>query len=284
MRIIFFGTPHFVIPVLESLIKKFNILAVVTAPDQKAGRKQLLTPTPIKKFSTDDKVNISVLTPHSFDDEALKQIRSLKPDLFIVAAYGQILPESLLSIPPFGAINVHPSLLPHHRGPTPVPTTLLNGDKETGVTLIKMDKEMDHGPILAMRSYTVHETDTTETLLTHLFNLSAEMLPDVITNYTNGQIEPKVQDELEATYTQKITKEDGKIDVDHAPDKTKLTRMINAYYPWPTVWSKVKIKNKDVRIKFLPGEKVQLEGKNPTPIKDFLNGYPTLKPSLQKLF
>jgi methionyl-tRNA formyltransferase len=284
MKIVFFGTPHFVIPVLESLMKKFKVLAVVTTPDQSAGRKQLLTSSPIKKFCVSDKIDIPVLTPHDFDEDMHAKLKALRPDLFVVAAYGHILPDKILSIPPFGAINVHPSLLPKYRGPTPVPATLLHGDLETGVTIIKMDEQMDHGPILAMKSYTIHEADTSETLLTHLFDLSAEMLPDVISNFTSGKMEPKKQDESKATYTQKVSKSDGEIDCANPPEKSVLDRMIRAYFPWPVVWTTLKIKEKDVRVKLLPGKILQMEGKNPVSIKDFMNGYPEAKDMLSKLF
>lgn len=283
MKIVFFGTPHFVIPVLEVLLKDFTVIAVVTAPDKKAGRKQLLTPSPIKNFATDDKRQLPVLTPVTFDKDTVQQLKSTQPDLFVVAAYGYILPPEILAIPPFGSINIHPSLLPKFRGPTPVPSALLNGETVTGTTIIKMDDKMDHGPILAMQSYQIHETDTTETLLTHLFKLSAEMLPDVITQYTSGKSTPQIQDESKATYTKLISKNDGEITIGNPPEKQLLDRMIRAYYPWPTVWTKVIIKGNETRMKLLPGEKVQMEGKNPIAIKDFLNGYPEMKDLVNKL-
>jgi methionyl-tRNA formyltransferase len=284
MKIIFFGTPHIVLPVLQTLIKNFSVQALVTAPDQKAGRKQLLTPSPVKKYAVEQALPLPVLTPKKFDDETLKQIRSLQPDLFVVAAYGAILPKELLVIPPFGAINIHPSLLPRHRGATPVPSTILSGDTTTGVTIIKMDEHMDHGPIIAESAYDVHETDTTESLLTHLFNLSAEVLPDVITGFTSGKLIPRPQDETKATYTKKIEKDDGFIDLENLPGKEKLNSMIRAYYPWPGVWTRVKIKNNEARIKFLPGNKIQMEGKNPVTMREFINGYPEMKDLLGKLF
>lgn len=284
MKIVFFGTPPFVIPVLESLIKHFDVVAVVTTPDKKAGRKQLLTPSPVKKFSTSDAINIPVITPHAFEENTIKKIHALQPDLFVVAAYGHILPKEVLNIPPFGAINIHPSLLPKYRGPTPVPSTLLSGDDTTGVTIIKMDEQMDHGPILAIKDYKIHETDTTELLLNHLFNLSAEMLPDVISNYADGKIEPEIQDDSKATYTKKIEKMDGYIDIYNPPDAATLKRMINAYYPWPTVWTTLQIKNHDARIKLLPGNKIQMEGKNPVLLKEFMTAYPETKHLLVKIF
>jgi methionyl-tRNA formyltransferase len=283
MKIIFFGTPQVVIPLLQTLMKHFSLLAVVTAPDKKAGRKQLLTPSPVKKYIVDNALSLPVLTSEKIDTETLKQVHSLQPDLFVVAAYGHILPEELLELAPFGAINIHPSLLPKHRGATPVPATILSADETTGVTIIKMDAQMDHGPIIAAHPYQVHETDTTESLLTHLFTLSATMLPDVITGFTSGKLIPRVQDETKATYSKKITKDDGFIDLENPPGKEKLDRMIRAYYPWPTVWTKVRIKNQESRIKVLPGNKIQMEGKNPVAVKDFTNGYPELKKVVEKL-
>lgn len=283
MKIVFFGTPHHVIPIIESIMKNFTLTAVVTAPDKKAGRKQLVTPSPVKQYILNTEKQILILTPEKYKADIKKQLIALQPDLFIVAAYGKILPKDILDIPPFGSLCVHPSLLPKYRGPTPVQQTILDGTKTTGATIFKIDEQVDHGPIVSTIPFEVHETDTFETLMIHLFNLGAEVLPDVVKNFTSGKLQLIPQDNRKATYTERITKDDGYISLKKPPKKELLNRMIKAFHPWPGVWTKVRIKNQEVRIKFLPGNKLQVEGKSPMTIKDFVNGYPELK-EIKELF
>lgn len=291
MKIIFFGTPLFVVPILQTLLKTSDVIAIVTTPDRKTGRRQLVTPSPIKaayQAYCDEPTATRYYPPRIFTPEKLgtivDELKQLQPDLFIVAAYGKIIPKALLTIPLHGAINVHPSLLPKYRGPTPIQQTLLNGDKITGVSLIKMDEQVDHGPLLATETYEVHPTDTFETLANHLFGKAAEILPRVITEYASGDIKPLVQEEAKVTFTKLITKEDGFIDLANPPSKEQFERMTRAYFPWPTVWTKAAINKKELRIKFLPGNKIQLEGKNPMTVKDFINGYPEITAEVKKLF
>lgn len=283
MKIIFFGTPKEVVPVLENLTRHFDVVAVITAPDQKSGRKQLLTPQPVKVSA--QKLTIPVFQPHKLSESAA-QIAKLDADLFIVAAYGEIIPESILKLPKLGAINIHPSLLPHYRGPTPIQTTLLNGDHASGITFIKMDAKMDHGAILHQIPVTLEKTDTFGWLMQSMFAQAAQILPGVIEDYGAGKIKPQPQDESKATYTKKITKEDGYIDLSELETlkPLEIERRIRAYYPWPTVWTKTTINNREVRIKFLPDEKLQVEGKKPVRLKDFLNGYPQMKEKIEKLY
>jgi len=290
LKIVFFGTPKEVVPVLESLNKNFDVVAVVTTPDQKSGRKQLLTPPTIKVAA--QKLGISVLQPEN--NNSLKSlILNLKSDLFVVAAYGKLIPNDILNLPKYGAINIHPSLLPKYRGPTPIQTTLLNGDEKSGITFIKMDEQMDHGPILHQILFTLEKTDTFDWLMQSKFTQAAMILPSVIDDYVTGKIVPQPQDDSKATYTKKITKEDGYIDLSVFETlkpleienwKLKIARKIRAYYPWPTVWTKVTINNRDAALKFLPDKKLQVEGKNPVNVKDFLNGYPSMRELIGKLF
>lgn len=280
MKIIFFGTPQEVIPVLENLTKNFDVVAVVTTPDQKAGRKQLLTPSPVKVFAKDH--NIPVLQPEN--NTSLKSlILNLKSDLFVVAAYGKIIPQDVLELPKHGAINIHPSLLPKYRGSTPIQSVLLNGDTKTGITFMKMDEHMDHGPILHQIPFTLEPTDTFGWLMQSTFAQAGQILPHVIQEYLSGNLEPQPQDDSKAIYTKIIAKEDGHIDLQNPPSSEQLDRMIRAYFPWPTVWTQTKIKNKEVRIKFLPKHQLQVEGKNPMNIKDFLNGYPEMKELITRI-
>lgn len=282
MKIIFFGTPQEVVPVLETITKNFTIAAVVSTPDQKSGRKQIITATPVKLFAK--KNDIPVLTPHQFSSETLNELHNFNPDLFVVAAYGKIIPSEVLTIPRYGAINIHPSLLPQYRGPTPLQTTILNGVTQSGISFMKMDTKMDHGPILHQMPFALENTDTFGWLMQSKFALAAQILPHVITEYTSGNIKPQPQEESAATYTKMITKQDGYIDADNPPKADQLDRMIRAYYPWPTVWTKVTSNNRELLIKFLPKKTIQVEGKKPMGIKDFLNGYPEMKEKIEKIF
>src|SRR5258708_10506647 len=281
MKIIFFGTPQEVVPVLENLVTHFDVIAVVTASDKKAGRKQLITPSPVKVIS--QKNRLPVITPQQFNNEIIEQLQDLNPDLLVVAAYGRIIPNAILKLPKYGAINIHPSLLPKYRGPTPIQTALLNGDTSSGITFIKMDEQMDHGPILQQIPFMLKKTDTFAWLMQSTFAQAAQILTHVITEYVSGRIKPQPQDDSQAIPTKMITKEDGSIDLENPPEKTKLDRMIRAYYPWPTVWTKITINGRETNIKFIPEQRLQVEGKNPINIKDFLNGYPQMNERLSKI-
>jgi methionyl-tRNA formyltransferase len=280
MKVVFFGTPSPVVPILETLTKHFEVVAVVTTPDQPAGRKQILTPSPVKVFA--EKNNIKILQPEKLLS-SLSEVEGLKPDIIVVAAYGKLIPNRMLEAAKHGAINIHPSLLPKYRGPTPIQTTILNGEKTSGITFIKMDAELDHGPILQQIPFTLEKTDTFEWLMQTKFAQAAVMIPNVIDGYVSGKLKPQPQDDTQATFTKMITKEDGHIDLNNPPDETTLTRMIRAYYPWPTVWTIVKLHDKETRIKFLPDNKLQVEGKNSVTVKDFLNGYPEMRKVFEKL-
>jgi len=290
MKVIFFGTPKEVVPVLENISKQYDVIAVVTAPDQKAGRKQLLTAPPVKTAA--QKLGIPVIQPEN-NNSLKSSLFNLTSDLYVVAAYGAIISDSILHLPKYGAINIHPSLLPKYRGPTPIQTTLLNGDQTSGVTFIKMDKQMDHGPILHQIPFTLEKTDTFDWLMQSMFAQAAVILPNVIHDFVSGKITPQQQDETKATYTKIITKQDGYIDLSDLETlkpveienwKLKNERKIRAYYPWPTVCTKAKINDRETRINFLPQKKLQVEGKNPISLKDFLNGYPYMEKSVGKLY
>lgn len=253
MKIVFFGTPPFIEPVIDVLDKNFDLAGVV--------RK-----------------------PMDFNDDELKEFRQFNADIFVVAAYGKILPGELLDIPRLGAINIHPSLLPKYRGPSPVQNAILNGDEKTGLSFIKMDEEVDHGPILEQFEEPILENDTFESLAEKLFKLSADRLPSVIARFSEDQ-KGKVQDDSKATFTKLITKEAGFIDLKNPPENQKLERMIRAYFPWPGVWTEFGLSNPDKEqiIKLLPDRRIQVEGKNPMNYKDFKNGYTKGEEFLGKL-
>jgi len=240
MKIVFFGTPSFVDPVLKILQENFEVAQIIRHPQ-------------------------------AFDGKFISQLKSLNPDIFVVSAYGQILPKSLLEVPTLGTINIHPSLLPKYRGASPIQNAILNGDKKTGVTFIKMDEEVDHGPIIKQFEVEILPTDTFESLAKKLFELAANKILEVL---DANQSTP--QDDSKATFTQTLTRQDGYIDLSIVNNKSSmvnLEKMIRAYFPWPGVWFKHEINGKEVIIKLLPQGKIQVEGKSPMSYKDFANGY-----------
>lgn len=283
LNIVFFGTPSFVIPLLEVVHKDFTVVSVVTTPDTIQGRKKILTASPIKEFAKKTFPGVPVLTPDNLN-EIEKELQTVQPDLFVVAAYGKLIPQSILDIPKYGSLNIHPSLLPRYRGPSPIQTAILNGDVETGVSIIKMDAEMDHGDIISQWKTPIRETDTFETLHQTLFGQTAEKLTEIILDFVTETIQPQPQDENKVTFCQKTTRESGYFDIDNPPTPEILDRMIRGFYPWPTAWTRITMKNGEKKIvKFLPEKRMQLEGKNEVSVKDFLNGYPELKPQLLRL-
>lgn len=191
-------------------------------------------------------------------------------DLGVVAAYGRILTKEELDIPKYGFINIHPSLLPKYRGPSPIQQAILNGDKISGITIIKMDEEVDHGPILYQEQIELSDDDNFQTLSKKMFLRAAEILPKIIKDFVSGKITPHRQNKTMVLFCPKLTRESGYFDISSPPSPEKLDRMIRAYYPWPGVW--IRWNNKIV--KFLPEGLIQMEGKKPISLKDFLNGYP----------
>ncbi len=189
-------------------------------------------------------------------------------DLGVVAAYGRILTKQELETPKYGFINVHPSLLPKYRGPSPIQATILNKDKETGVTIIKIDEKMDHGPVIFTKRIKLSGQENTLELSNKLFMLGAKILVKIIPDYVAGKIKLKPQNHKKATFCKMIKKEDGNFNIENLPKN--LDRMIRAYFPWPTAWTTWNNKI----VKFYPDGKIQMEGKKVIPIKDFLNGYP----------
>lgn len=191
-------------------------------------------------------------------------------DLCVVAAYGKILTKDELKTPKYGCINIHPSLLPKYRGPSPIQAAILNGDKVSGITIIKMDEQVDHGPILYQESLELFDSDNFDTLSKKVFERAADILPKIIENFVFGKIKAKKQNDARATNCYSLTRESSYFLIDNPPAPEKLDRMIRAYYPWPGVWTRWNGKI----VKFLPGNILQMEGKKPISLKDFLNGYP----------
>jgi methionyl-tRNA formyltransferase len=238
MRIIFLGTPDFAAIPLEALAQdpRFQVVGVVTQPDRPAGRSRELQPPPVKQAA--QRVGIPVLQPETLRDPAVvEQLAAWRPDVGVVAAYGEILRKNVLDLPPLGYLNIHPSLLPRYRGPTPVHAAILNGDSETGVTVILLDAKMDSGPILAQRRVPLPPDARTQPLTNALFRLGAELLVEVLPQYAAGALTPMPQNDQEATYCKMLQKSDGVIDWS-APAE-RIERMTRAYDPWPgaqTTW------------------------------------------------
>ncbi|MDO8576765.1 MAG: methionyl-tRNA formyltransferase [Candidatus Daviesbacteria bacterium] len=191
-------------------------------------------------------------------------------DLAIVAAYGKILKPEELNAPKYGAINVHPSLLPKYRGPSPIQSAILSGDKVSGISIIKMDEKMDHGPIIYQESLELSDKDNFDTLSKKMFLRAAKVLPEIMEDFIQGKIQPKEQNHNEATFCKILTRESGYFDINTPPSSEVLDRMIRAYYPWPSVWTRWNGKI----VKLHPRGVMQMEGKKAIPLRDFLNGYP----------
>ena len=231
MRLVFMGTPAYSVPVLARLLEAgHDVAAVVTRPDGAAGRGRRLAPPPVKLYAQEH--GLPVLQPPSLrPSEAVAQMASLRPLVVVVAAYGRILPPEVLALPPKGVLNVHPSLIPRHRGPSPVITALLDGDEVTGVTIILTDEGMDTGPVVAQRQEPVLPEDTATVLTERLFHLGAELLVETLPEWEADRIAPVPQDEDRASTTRLYTKADGEMDWT-APARA-LERRLKAFEAWP---------------------------------------------------
>ena len=231
MRIIFMGSPGFAVPSLDVLQRKHQIVSVVTQPDRPAGRGRAPTPSAVKERSL--VLGLPVLQPNSLKNrEVQDQLSQLKPDLTVVAAFGQILPQAVLEIPRFGSINVHASLLPRWRGAAPIQAAILAGDRETGVTIMQMDAGLDTGPILATDATTIRSAETGGELSKRLAQIGAELLNTTLMSISRGEATPIAQDDRGATYAPMIKKADGLLDF--SQPAVYLTRQVRAYEPWPS--------------------------------------------------
>lgn len=271
--IAFFGTPRLAQIVLSLLIDSpYKPNYVVTQPDKKVGRGQKISSSPVKKTAIQNKIEVF---------ESLKKLPSF--DLGILVAFGKILPKEILNVPKHGFINIHPSLLPKCRGPSPIQSALLEGEEKTGVTIIKLDEEVDHGPILAKRELPIEKNDTHESLIEKLGDLGSKLLIEILPDYLEDKIKPQKQNHRQATFTKRIEKKDGLIDLLNPPNPLTLDGMIRAYYPWPNVWTQLTHNSKLITIKLLPSNLIQPEGKRPMTIKEFLNGYPKAAGAIENL-
>ena len=289
------GTPDFALPSLSSLMRTQDVVAVVTQPDRRVGRKRKLRDSPVKQLAR--AARIPVLQPRRIrDDQAIDQLRALDADVFVVAAYGQILPQALLDLPRLGCINVHASLLPRWRGAAPIQAAILAGDAGSGVTIMQMDAGLDTGPILSQRPLPLRADETGQSLHDKLALLGADLLIETLPGFLQGGMRLHPQDDALATYAPAIKKAQGNID--WSRPASAIERQVRAYQPWPgsfTSWRGSQIKlhagyvaagsakpglaiwqNDALAIGcgcgvYVPTE-LQLAGKKRLAVRDFLNG------------
>ncbi len=233
INFVFFGTSEEATYALNALLLKgFIPSLIVTAPDRPAGRKHELKSPLAKIWAVEH--SVPFLQPEKINSDIIEKIAEQKADIFIVVGYGRILPQKLIDIPKYKTINVHTSLLPLYRGPTPIEGPILAGDSETGITIMVIDKEVDHGPIILQEKYTLTGHETTAELTKILFTRGGEMLGEIINDWITRKITPQEQDHSKATYTQKLKKEDGLVHLDEAP--LILYNKFRAYSSWPRIF------------------------------------------------
>jgi methionyl-tRNA formyltransferase len=298
MNIILCGSSAFAVPIFESLAtdERFTVTSVITMPDAPKGRKNTITPTPVGFWAISNE--IPTHKPEKISDpEFLKSITGEKPVMIVIAAYGKIIPGSLLTLPTHHTVNIHPSLLPLHRGPSPVQFTILHGDEITGVSHMIIDTEVDHGPLIGQYVHDLEGIETTENLLGTLSQLSSKHIGDDIEKYVSGEIEPVPQEHNNATFTTFISKEDGLLDTSEsaAALERRIRAMngnVNTYFTYRdkkiiveeaavaekngevgTLFSDDELVGLNVADGSLLFERLKIEGKDFVSARDFMNGF-----------
>ncbi len=247
LRVIFMGTPELARTSLKALNEapSVEVVAVVTQPDRPKARDLKLAPSPVKELALQS--GLSVLQPERARHETfISQLRELKPDLIAVAAFGQILPESILNLPPHGCLNVHTSLLPKYRGAAPIQWAILNDEPETGVTIMKMDAGLDTGDVLTQEATPILPEDTSQTLHDRLAKMGADLLLRTIPDYVAGKITPRSQPAERATHAPKIKKQDGRID--WAKPARFIWNRVRGLTPWPGTYTELSTKPGIIKI------------------------------------
>lgn len=294
-KIVFMGTPDFAVPTLNALITHHQVTGVVTQPDRPAGRGGKVRLSPIKQVALDH--DIPVFQPVKIrKPEAIEALQQFEADAYVVAAFGQILPQTVLDIPEYGSINVHASLLPRWRGAAPIHAAIRAGDAQTGVTIMKMDAGLDTGPMLKARSITIAADETGQSLHDKLAVLGGDLLIETLDGYFNGDIQPQAQPDDGVTYAPQIKKEEGEIDWTQAA--AAIERLVRAFTPWPGTFTSFDGKMLKIHAgaagtgDLKPGQvaqvservaigtaeglyfptELQLEGKKSLPIDDFVRG------------
>ncbi len=266
MNIAFFGTPEFAVPVLRKIINsKHKIVLVVTQPDKPVGRKQILTPSPVKQISLQN--NLNILQPEKVSDKFfLEEYKKFPVDLNLIVAFGQILPEELIYFPKYHSINIHASLLPKYRGASPINWAIINGDKETGITYQFIEKKLDSGDIIYQEKIIIDDNDDSMSLYKKLSDLSAETVIKILDMIENRNFNRIKQDESKASYVKTLTKEDGKIDFNH--DAEKLRNKIRGLLPWPVAFCNFEGKI----LKIFKAEKINYNSGKPGEIMEIVKG------------
>lgn len=296
LKIVYMGTPDFSVKPLDELNKNYDVIAVVTQPDKKIGRKQEVRYSKVKEYALEN--NIKVLQPKKIREE-YQEIIDLNPDIIITCAYGQIIPKELLDYPKYKCINIHASLLPKYRGGAPIHRCIINGEKYTGITIMYMSPKMDEGDILYQEKIDISLDDNVGTLHDKLSKLGSKMIISFLPKLIDGDYKPIKQDSKEATYAFNISREDEKIDFNK--NTVDIYNQIRGLSPWPSAYaylddkiikvfnSKIGNSNKEgvvgeiiniydngIGIKTTDGEiiftEIQIEGKKRCTVKNFLNG------------
>jgi methionyl-tRNA formyltransferase len=270
LRIVFAGTAAFAVPSLQALrAAGHEILLVISQPDRPGNRKKI-TPSPVKVAAQE--LGLPILQPEKIRDASVvTRLRELQPDLMVVVAYGQIIPADVLAIPARGVVNVHASLLPRHRGAAPIAHAILAGDRETGVTIMKMDEQLDHGPILSVRRTEIGLREDAPGLTARLARMGADLLVDTLARL--DRIEPLEQDAERATVAPRLRRENGELDWEMNADE--MDRRVRALQPWPgatlpTARGRVKVLSGHVEGERYVPDVVQAPGKKPAPAKQVL--------------
>jgi methionyl-tRNA formyltransferase len=301
MRIVFMGSAELAVPSLKAILEsgQDEVVGVVSQPDRPAGRKRSLTACPLKAFA--DEQGLNVMTPEKIgSEESVKALADLKPDLLVVVAYGQYIPTRIIDLAPYQAINAHPSLLPKYRGSAPIQWAILNGDAETGVSIIYLAKKMDAGDILKQEAYPLGADETSLTLHNKLARFGAQLLLSAINDIRNNKVSRITQDESKAIEIRKFTKDDGKIDWELPA--VIIRNRIRAFDPWPgsfcelpdgsllKIWRAELEEGGGAAGQLLDDEllvatgsgalrllEIQPQGKKRMPAASFLNGHPLVK-------
>ncbi|MDE2041288.1 MAG: methionyl-tRNA formyltransferase [Patescibacteria group bacterium] len=280
MTYAFFGSSRLSVIVLDEMERLGYLPSfVVTTPDKPQGRKMAVAANVVKAWASSH--GTQSLEFARLDAEAVHSITGRACDLYVVASYGRIMPAALIEAPKFKTLNVHPSLLPRYRGPSPLPTAILDDAKATGVTIMRMDEQVDHGPIVAQREISVSEWPIYEDFEELMARAGAELLVDVLPQWLAGEISARDQDHSRATFTRKFSKDDGLVDI-HDPDQYKVFRTIQAFHQWPQAYFLMKRNGKQLRVKIsqaafanglLEIKRVIPEGSREMAYRDFLSGY-----------
>jgi methionyl-tRNA formyltransferase len=295
-KIVFMGTPDFAVPALKACIEHHTVIGVVTQPDRPAGRNKKIRQSPIKEVAVD--AGIPVFQPKKIRQaDAIEELKQWDADFYIVAAFGQILPQTVLDLPRYAPINIHASLLPRWRGAAPIHAAIRDGDAETGITIMIMDAGLDTGPMLSKQVVHIEATETGQTLHDKLALMGGELLIETLPKYLSGEITPQPQDESLVTYAPQIKKEEGNID--WSQPAVTIERLVRAFTPWPgtyTFWNGTQLKihsgaygagRADAGLVIVHDERVaigtgdglyypdvvQLAGKKRVTMTDFVNGY-----------